>query len=145
MLRNHLLDNKPQTKSKYLDEDIIDLGAQTFTFPSQFTYRLLQVGETYIARPDRLSLDLYGTPAYGDLLCKINGISNPFELNVNDILVIPDVSFLQEFDMVPQIETEGDDETKPVAKQRKDSRTSNESVVGDTRFRIDSARRVVVY
>ena len=42
-----------------------------------------------------ISLAYYGDDRYGDLLCKINGISNPFEMNENDMLDIPSLETVQ--------------------------------------------------
>lgn len=47
------------------------------------------VKKEYVARPDLISLYAYKTDEYADLICKLNGISNPFELNENMILLIP--------------------------------------------------------
>jgi hypothetical protein len=48
------------------------------------------VSKYYVARPDLISLAFFKDDCYADLICKINGISNPFELNENMILLIPD-------------------------------------------------------
>lgn len=143
MLRNVLLDNKTEVYSTVAGERIINLASQTFHFPDTFNYKLIQVGEGYIARPDKISKDLYGVPVYGDLICKINGISNPFELNEGDIIVVPDAQYLQDFIVEPQEDNTAAEE--PRQKNRSTKRSSNESTVGDRRFYIDSARRVVVY
>lgn len=37
-----------------------------------------------------LSLAFFKDDCYADLICKVNGISNPFEINENMILLIPD-------------------------------------------------------
>ena len=51
----------------------------------------IRVTDDYVARPDLISLAVYGTDQYADILCKINGISNPFELNADMILLIPNI------------------------------------------------------
>jgi hypothetical protein len=48
------------------------------------------VSKYYVARPDLISLAFFKDDCYADLICKLNGISNPFELNENMILLIPD-------------------------------------------------------
>ncbi len=50
------------------------------------------VNKYYVARPDLISLAVYGTDEYGDFICKFNGISNPFELNEDMVLHIPSKS-----------------------------------------------------
>lgn len=53
---------------------------------------IINVEKEYIARPDLISLALYSTDKYADLICKVNGISNPFELNENMILICPSLT-----------------------------------------------------
>ena len=48
------------------------------------------VNEYYVARPDLIALAVLGNDKYGDVICKYNGISNPFEMNENDILIMPE-------------------------------------------------------
>jgi hypothetical protein len=46
---------------------------------------------------------VYGEDTYQDQICKMNGISNPYSLNVDDVLVIPNnVSFSRDV----QVESE---------------------------------------
>ena len=108
----------------------------------------MEVSEKYIARPDILSLDIYGDTLYSDLLCKLNGISNPFELNVGMLLIIPSPSDIMNFMKVPSLE-ETDIYEKasnaPVAKTKHAKRKANEAVIGDSRFKIDQSRRIVIY
>lgn len=51
--------------------------------------RLIIVKKEYIARPDLISLAVYGTDEYADIICKINGIQNPFELMEDMTLICP--------------------------------------------------------
>lgn len=51
--------------------------------------RRVVVSKYYVARPDLISLAIYKDDQYADLICKINGISNPFEINENMILLLP--------------------------------------------------------
>lgn len=154
MLLNLLLQNKKQIFSKWLGEDIISLSDQTFIIPkTPFAYRVVEVTEDYIARPDLISKMLYGTDMYGDLLCKLNGISNPFELNVGDILMVPDVSDLggflynaprEELDSTYEESVNGETKVPPV-KRKQDKRKPNEAIMGETRFKIDNNRNVIIY
>ncbi len=89
MLINSLLKNKPTIFSKTVGEDIIHLGAMTFDMPSQVSYNIYSVSKSHVARPDLISRIMYGTDIYGDFLCKVNGISNPFEINEGDIILVP--------------------------------------------------------
>ena len=72
-----------------------DLLTQTFTGVNVEGGKVVLVEEDYIARPDLISLAVYGDDRYADFICKINGISNPFELNVGMVLYIPDMGLVQ--------------------------------------------------
>lgn len=58
-------------------------------------FRPIVVREEYIARPDLISQVVYGTDKYADLICKLNGISNPFELNEDMVLLVPGVDKIE--------------------------------------------------
>ena len=149
MLVNSILSHKTSIKSKKFNEEIIELCSPVFWMPEGFRDKVIRVSKLHIARPDLLSYQLYGSDIYGDLICKINGISNPFELNEGMILVIPSASDLDSFysniNYLDEINADGDDYTKPVAKSRNEKRRANEAVIGDSRFKIDSTNRVIVY
>ena len=72
-----------------------DLLTQTFTGVKIEGGRAVLVEEDYVARPDLISLAVYGDDRYADFICKVNGISNPFELNVGMILYIPTMDNIQ--------------------------------------------------
>ena len=148
MLYNSLLIDKGITRSQKFNEDIIDLCKCTFVLPEQFNYRIIKVTESMVARPDLLSYKIYGNEVYGDLICKINGISNPFELNKDMLLLVPVVEDIDKFFIKDEYDNHIDDDTniqkaKPKAKNEK--RTANEAVIGDSRFKIDAANRVIIY
>ena len=65
--------------------------------PPPVEYNLIEVTELSVGRPDILSKIVYNDDQYGDLICKINGISNPLELNIGKILVIPETSYIKSF------------------------------------------------
>jgi hypothetical protein len=54
------------------------------------------VDEITKMRPDRLSVIAYGIHNYADVLMKFNAISNPFSINVGDIILIPDIQFAEQ-------------------------------------------------
>lgn len=150
MLTHTVLNNKKQIYSDWLQEQIVNLNDPTFIIPEKYDYEILEVTEKYIARPDLLSKDIYGDTLYSDLLCKFNGISNPFELNKGDILVIPSPDCIMDFMYNPDV-TECDysidnlESMKPVAKVKTAKRKANEAVIGDSRFKIDRARGIIIY
>lgn len=148
MLINSLLKNKPQIFSETMGEDIIHLGAITFRIPDSVNYSVYKVSKDHIARPDLISQIFYGTDIYGDFICKVNGISNPFEINEGDIIVVPDLTSKDQFmftDFYDDTITENDRVTTPVPKKKNEKRKANEAIIGDTRFKIDKDRRLIIY
>lgn len=142
-----VLQNKKEFYSEWLGETIINLNDPSFIIPADYTYELLEVSKKYIARPDILSLDVYGDALYSDLICKINGISNPFELNEGMILVIPGPECIVDFMKTPTVQ-ECEVSTslqKPVPKTKNEKRKPNEAILGDKRFKIDKNEGVVIY
>ena len=149
MLENPLLQNKYEIKSKVLGENIINLLDKTFLMPYVFDYNVVTVTSDFIGRMDLISKQAYGTDKYQDVLCKLNGISNPFELNEGDVLILPDVSELYKF-YYSQTNSEMEEDTEntkelPTAKAKNEKRKPNEAVIGEKRFKIDSSRKVVIY
>lgn len=147
-----VLYNKSKIKSEFLEEDIWNLLDNTFTIPKLTDYMFYEVNEEkYIGRPDLISLDAYGSTAYTDVICKVNGISNPFELNIGMILIIPganEVNLLPRSAPVNELETNFDKEGMDIImrqKRKSDVRKTNEAIIGDTRFKIDKNNGIVIY
>ena len=149
MLQNPLLTYKSELKSNVLGQQVYNLLDQTFQIPNDFQYNVIEVTEGFIGRMDLISKQVYGDTKYQDVLCKLNGISNPFELNAGTVVVLPDISYIDDFYYYESPE-ERDPESneaanKPVAKSKKEKRKPNEAVIGDKRFKIDPNRKVIVY
>lgn len=107
-------------------------------------YSIIKVTKDYIARPDLISYVLYQSDEYADLLCKINGISNPFELNDGMILVCPSLNFI---DRLVKLSSENesldgfaDDNSnllnkyKSYKKKKNEKRSPNESTVSEHNY-----------
>jgi len=128
-------------------EDLRDLLDCTFLMPSFLKYVVFKVTAEYVARPDLISLEKYGNTDFVDVICKVNGISNPFELNEGDIIVLPSYDCLASFvytnDNIEQ--TDKDNDEHPTPKKRNEKRKANEAIIGDKRFKIDKERRAVIY
>lgn len=146
------LSKKRTTKSEYLNDQVYNLLDKTFELPKKgFSFNIYVVSKDYVARPDMISYDVYNDTRYADIICKVNGISNPFELNEGMELIIPVVNDIHKFEAsVDAINnTIFDDEINdnmPVAKSKRNSkRKANEAVVGDSRFKIDSAAGIIIY
>lgn len=148
MLSNSNIEIKPTIVSKYCDEEIVHLGADTFHIPYPVNFNRYIVDKNYIARPDLISKMMYGDERYGDIICKINGISNPFELNEGMRIIVPAVEDITKFlyrDTFDDSVESDVESSKPKPKAKKDKRKPNEAIIGDTRFKIDKTRRVIVY
>lgn len=145
------LTNKEVIKSEYLNQDIYNLLDKTFEIPIDgFTFEIFEVTKDYIARPDLISYDAYNTEIFADILCKLNGISNPFELNEGMKLLIPSITDITKFSgKFDGNNIEGRNQKSgnvPKSTTKTNSkRKANESVIGDTRFKIDAETGIIIY
>lgn len=154
MYFSKVLAQKSEFYSEYLGESIINLLDRSFDIPSNYPAHLYKVEEEYEGRPDLLSLDIYGDEMYADLICKLNGISNPYELAVGQYLLIPSLSAVDNFFISPaqawmEPITPQDAEVAqrliPTLKKKTEKRKPNEAIVGDKRFNIDPISKIVIY
>lgn len=142
--------NKPDGTS----EQYVDLLTKSCKEFESSDVDAIIVNEHYVARPDLISLAVYGTDEYADIICKYNGISNPFELNENDVILLPDYTTFEKM-----IELE-DNKTSVLAteskkfankahknqKSKTDRRSPSQSIVGDEpNFVIDKTLGIVFY
>lgn len=149
MLTFPLINNKKTIKLK---EEMFNLLQKTFTIPEEFDFQVIEVTDEYIARPDLLSLHLYDTSNYADILCKLNGISNPFELNSGMYILAPQASDIFKFYVVDDREDDNSlasdnliSNLKDTQKKKNEVRKANEQVIGDKNFRIDKNNRIIIY
>lgn len=138
--------NKSTIVSDYLGEEIYNLLDQTFEIPTNYSYNIFHVTREYIARPDLISLDAYGDTMFGDVICKLNGISNPFELNEGMLIILPAPENILDFIIKPNPkELETYTEIVPTAKTKQSTRKTNEAILGDSRFKINPSDGVIIY
>ena len=154
MISYPVMSNKVYSTEGFSGENHYDLLYQTFRIPKDFKYNVYVVTDEYVARPDLLSLHVYGTVNYADVLCKLNGISNPFELNENDILFLPDIEFIrncckQSSSKSEIVETEDEiltpKKTNNFQKKKNERRSSNEQLEGEQNYVIDKSLGLVFY
>jgi hypothetical protein len=153
MLNYRLINTKPLIQNDNVSYQ--DLLSKTFDDNLGYYAQVIIVNEYYVARPDLISLAMYGDDKYGDIICKINGISNPFELNENDILLIPNIEFVNDClnkQRVPSeiISNPKQDFIQPIdvnnkQKKKYENRSPNEQVVGDSNYIIDKSLGIVFY
>lgn len=90
---------KKNATSNETKEESLDLLVKTYNIDEMYVHPISVciVNKFYVARPDLLSLAFYGSDAYGDIICKANGISNPFELNEGMVIEIPSLQDLETY------------------------------------------------
>ena len=73
------------------DEKKFDLTSPSLVIVNEAKLKAYHhVSEYEVARLDLISLKYYGNTSYVDVICKANGISNPFAVAPGTILAIPD-------------------------------------------------------
>jgi hypothetical protein len=159
MLEYTTLNFKNTIKSEYLQEEIYNLLDLTFLIPDYYSYNVFTVTKDYIARPDLISYDAYGDATFADIICKLNGVSNPFELNEGMKLIIPSPENILDFTRrVKKYPGEDIYQTDPKStnssavggsqggsKTKQSKRQPNEAIIGDKRFKIDAAAGIIIY
>ena len=154
MLDYLILEKKPNIQIN--DEVGKDLLYKTVDLEKNYSGGFLEVNEYYIARPDLISLACYGTDKYGDIICKVNGISNPFELNKGMILFIPtyeSINNILDIKINSSIKTQKLEDANEIAvilregnqKAKNEKRTPANQIVGDKNFIIDKSLGLVFY
>ena len=115
---------------------------------------MLIVNEYYVGRPDLISLAVYGTDKYADVICKVNGISNPFELNEDMLVICPTRSSIDrmfaygKLNAGSELVKDGSRISKSSTngtKLKSDTRSPNEATVGTKNYVIDKTLGIVFY
>lgn len=133
-----------------------DLAVQTIDPSVGISGSFLVVNKYYVARPDLISLAVYGDDKYADILCKINGISNPFELNENDVIILPHVETLMGITNMEPVESvfvDGNNNNELVTgfmdtelqRDINSSRSPNEQTKGMTNIVVDDENGIILY
>ena len=86
----HSIDDKPHIIDDKGNE-IVNLAASMFKENAAQiqTYTVKRMSSFFEMRPDLVSNTEYGTPKNAEFILKYSGISNPFSLKDDDILMIP--------------------------------------------------------
>lgn len=149
MLFSTTLSKKETYKSDYLGEEIVDLLGKSFEIPNKYALDVIPVEPDYDARMDLVAYEVYGDDMYADLLGKLNGTGNPFEVVEGQKLILPGLDNLLDFNQEPsKLWSEqyiNDVETRPRPKLKTEKRKPNEAVVGDKRFNIDIVSKIIIY
>lgn len=154
MLNYSILEKKSKIKKDNIE--FIDLLGDSYVYNESMIKGFpLVINKYYVARPDLVSLALYGDDKYADIICKLNGISNPFELNENDIIFVPNIDFMLQCtkdansknDLIKDDETSYLEiqDTNNFQKVKNESRSPNEQVTGDSNYIIDKSLGIIFY
>lgn len=153
MLNYRLINTKPLITVN--NKTYQDLLTKTIDDEKDWNANVVIVNKYYVARPDLISLAMYGDDKYADIICKINGISNPFELNEDDVLLIPNINYLNECltkQRVPSeiISNPKKDFIQPIdvnnkQKKKNELRSPNEQTIGESNYVIDKSLGIVFY
>ena len=154
-----LLDYKILNKKPIITRNGVkfqDLAVQTIDPSVEISGSFLVVNKYYVARPDLIALAVYGDDRYADILCKVNGISNPFELNENDVIILPHVETLMDLTNMSPVESvfvDGKNNNELVTgfmdtelqRDVNSSRSANEQTKGMTNIVIDEENGLILY
>ena len=94
---SNTIDIKPLFKKpngdvvKDLTKSIFDLNVNTYVAINAYT-----IPKEYAMRPDLISLAVYNTIDYAEIIMKYNAISNPFSINEGDVIIVPDINAVKE-------------------------------------------------
>lgn len=98
-MKIHLFD----LKSEMVKDGITMLDFMENNFKVSYTDSFLRISkviliqERHLCRLDTLSYEAYGTTDYPDIIMKFNQISNPFSMELNDLIVVPALESAQRF------------------------------------------------
>ena len=68
-----------------------------YSYPNLKIYKVFLVKEEYLCRPDLLSWEAYDSVNYVDIILKFNHITNPFSMEVDDIILVPSIESARAF------------------------------------------------
>jgi hypothetical protein len=86
------IDNKPIFQRPDGIE-VKDLTTSMFNLQSTnyVTYSIYKVPKEFAMRPDLISAAVYNNILYAEIILKYNGISNPFSIQEDDLILIPNL------------------------------------------------------
>lgn len=137
-------------------KSFVDLSSTTFDKDLTLTGTFIIVNEMYVGRPDLVSFAVYGTDEYADVICKVNGISNPFEMNEDDLIFIPSIEYIMQcckvfnkaddfIDSDKESLNPSIDNSTIYQKELDEKRSSWEQTKGDKNYIIDNSTGLIFY
>jgi len=89
--------------------EIKDLTATMFNLQTQnyVKFNVYKVPKEFAMRPDLISAAVYNNTIYAEIILKYNGISNPFSIKEDDLILIPNLDSVKPM-ITPKQGTEAD-------------------------------------
>lgn len=85
----YTIDEKKQI-TDYKGNQIVDLCKNVFSKGAQIRdYKIVRMSDMFHMRPDLVSQAMYNDDQFAEFILKFSGISNPFTLDDDDVLMIP--------------------------------------------------------
>lgn len=87
------IDNKKTIVDRKGNE-IVNLQTSVFSNDSGeiHDYEIRRISDHFVMRPDLVSMAVWSDPNYAEFILKFSGISNPFTLSDEDVLLIPNIT-----------------------------------------------------
>ena len=104
----HLFD----LKSEMINKGITSLDFMENNFrvnfgdPKLIISKIFLIEEKHLCRPDMLSYDAYADVNYVDIILKFNHISNPFSMELYDLIIVPQLRTAMKFYQKDPLKTE---------------------------------------
>lgn len=86
------IDKKPSIN--YNNAKILNLAEPIFNMGSSIdtNYTVYRLTDEYAMRPDLVSISAYSTDEHTEIILKLNGIINPFSIDADDVIIIPEIN-----------------------------------------------------
>lgn len=104
----HLFD----LKSEMVKQGITSLDFMENNFkvnyadPKLIISKIFLIEDRHLCRPDLVSFDAYGSVEYVDVIMKFNHISNPFSMELYDLIIVPKINTAIRFYQKDPLKTE---------------------------------------
>lgn len=107
-MKIHLFDLKSEMISKGITTlDFMENNFKVdYANPKVTISKIFLIEDRHLCRPDVLSHDAYGNPDYVDIILKFNHISNPFSMELYDLIIVPKLNDAIKFYQKDQIKTD---------------------------------------
>lgn len=104
----HLFDLKSEMISKGITSlDFMENNFRVnFGDPKLIISKIFLIEEKHLCRPDMLSYDAYADVNYVDIILKFNHISNPFSMELYDLIIVPQLRTAMKFYQKDPLKTE---------------------------------------